>query len=61
MLDPLPTYEAEYRVRGCQSGFSVFIIINRARFFVSQSLLNLIGEVNKHYGNSTFQFWKRAA
>lgn len=30
-------------------------------FVVSQSLLNSIGEVNKHYGNSTFQFWKRAA
>jgi hypothetical protein len=47
--------------QGCQSAFSVFIIVDRACFVVSQSLLNSIGEVNKHYGNSTFQFWKRAA
>jgi hypothetical protein len=31
MLDPLSAYVAECCVRGCQSGFSVFIIINRAR------------------------------
>nr|GFD24160.1 hypothetical protein [Tanacetum cinerariifolium] len=30
-------------------------------FVVDQSLLNITGEVNKHYGNSTFHFWKRAA
>jgi hypothetical protein len=30
-------------------------------FVVGQSLLNMTGEVNKHYGNSTFHFWKRAA
>src|ERR1700712_1926335 len=30
-------------------------------FVVSQSLLNMTGEVNNHYGNSTFHFWKRAA
>ncbi|CAI8700156.1 hypothetical protein EMIT048CA2_10635 [Pseudomonas chlororaphis] len=27
-------------------------------FVVQQSLLNMPPEVNKHYGNPTFQFWK---